>query len=259
MKYNFSQKISLLLSILFFASGCASYIDSLHKQMDKGSGSTSRLTPRDDKFDVYRKRRGSSNSNLVSTSTQKNIDPAVKRQYGPENEVKRRYTSDEIYDSGTDNSLWNGQGRDSFLFTQDSKKRQGDIILVNVMTRLKNDITAELKRVFPAPPTSTIRKPKKKEKGKGAEEEKPEPTAEAKPEEANPTEKQEEAVHDKISTVVIEEINKDHILLSGRKNILFRNRKHLVEVQALVSRRNISPDDYINSDEIIETNITVLR
>ncbi|OFZ14138.1 MAG: hypothetical protein A2X86_04615 [Bdellovibrionales bacterium GWA2_49_15] len=253
------MKIIQLLLFSFFITSCSSYINSLYDQMDKGSGRSSRVAPRSDKFDVYRKRRNGSNSNLVSTSTQKSIDPSVKRQYGPENEVKRRYTSDEIYDSGTDNSLWNGQGRDSFLFTQDSKKRQGDIILVNVMTRLKNDITAELKRVFPAPQVMSVKKSKKKEKAKAGENEKPEGDAEPKPEDTAGADKQEEAVHDKISTVIIEEINKDHILLSGRKNILFRNRKHLVEVQALVSRRNISAEDFISSDEIIETNITVLR
>ncbi|MBI2521341.1 MAG: flagellar basal body L-ring protein FlgH [Bdellovibrio sp.] len=247
-----------IILLLFLVTGCASYIESLHRQMDKGSGrNTGQISPRNDKFDVYRKRRNG--SNLVSTSTQKNIDPTVKRQYGPESEVKRRYTSDEIYDNGSDNSLWNGQGKDSFLFTQDSKKRQGDIILVNVMTRLKNDITAELKRVFPAPRMASAKKPKKKGKEKPGEEEKAEAETENKPEEPNTAEKEDEAIHDKISTVVIEEINRDHVLLSGRKNILFRNRKHLVEVQALVPRRNISAEDFINSDDIIETNITVLR
>ncbi len=253
------MKIIQLFLLSIFATGCASYMDSLYSQMDKESGAK-RVPPNYNKFDVYRKRPANPNgpsSNLISTSSQKSLGPTVKRQYGPEGEVKRRYTADEIYDNGSDNSLWNGQGKDSFLFTQDSKKRQGDIILINVMTALKNDITAELKRVFPAPQGIVAKKdPKKKEKGKPGEEE-PKVDGEKKPEDA--AAEGEGAIHDKISTVIVEEINKDHILLSGRKNILFRSRKHLVEVQALISRRNISPEDNISSDDIIETNITVLR
>ena len=66
-------------------------------------------------------------------------------------------------------------------------------------------------------------------------------------------------VYDRVSTVVIEEISKDHLLLSGRKSILFKNRKHLIEVQALVARRDVAVNDEVDSNSIIESNITVLR
>jgi flagellar basal body L-ring protein FlgH len=66
-------------------------------------------------------------------------------------------------------------------------------------------------------------------------------------------------VKDKISSVVVEEINREHLLIKGRKNVLFKNRKRMVEIQALVSRKDIGDDDTLNSDSILETNVAVVR
>ena len=54
-------------------------------------------------------------------------------------------------------------------------------------------------------------------------------------------------------------INKDHLLLRGRKNVLYKNRKRVVEIQALISRRDIASDDTLLSNRIIENNISVIR
>ena len=47
-------------------------------------------------------------------------------------------------------------------------------------------------------------------------------------------------------------ISNNHILLRGRKNVLYHDRKRTVELQALVSRRDITLDDSVVSDKIIE-------
>ena len=64
---------------------------------------------------------------------------------------------------------------------------------------------------------------------------------------------------EKISGVVVEEINREHLLIKGRKNVLFKNRKRMVEVQALVSRKDIGDNDIISSDAILESNVTVVK
>jgi flagellar basal body L-ring protein FlgH len=68
-----------------------------------------------------------------------------------------------------------------------------------------------------------------------------------------------EDIKDKISSVVVEEINREHLLIKGRKNVLYKNRKRMVEVQALVSRKDISDDDVLNSDTILETSVSVVK
>ncbi|MBT6326822.1 MAG: hypothetical protein HOJ35_12710, partial [Bdellovibrionales bacterium] len=78
-----------------------------------------------------------------------------------------------------------------------------------------------------------------------------------------PEPKQEEVnnndVFDRISSVIVEEINKDHILLRGKKSILFRNRKRQIEIQALIARQDISLNNAVNSDKIIESSIEIMR
>ena len=58
---------------------------------------------------------------------------------------------------------------------------------------------------------------------------------------------------------MIEEISKDHLLIRGQKFLLFRNRKHLVEVQALVARKDIMDDDTVDSTQVLESTVTILR
>ena len=66
-------------------------------------------------------------------------------------------------------------------------------------------------------------------------------------------------VYDRISSVVIEEIDEHHLLIRGRKDVLYKNRKRLIELQALIPKRDLNDNNTINSDSILEQTITVLR
>ena len=66
-------------------------------------------------------------------------------------------------------------------------------------------------------------------------------------------------VFDKISSIVNKEIRSNHVLLIGRKELIFENIKRLIEVSALVNRRDISSDDTIDSSKILQTKIRTLR
>ena len=69
----------------------------------------------------------------------------------------------------------------------------------------------------------------------------------------------EEKTYDKISSVIIEEISKDHLLVRGQKFLLYKNGKHLIEIQALVARRDILDDDTVDSTSFLESTVQVLR
>jgi flagellar basal body L-ring protein FlgH len=190
---------------------------------------------------------------MVTTANQKILEPQVKRQYKDEKTALKRYTASDLTDSGNDGSLWAGSDPNAFLFSNNKTKSSGDIVQINVGNKLKDEITMELKRAFPDNPYET-KAAKEGEKGK----------ADSTP---TPTEKKPAAtadapamdVKDKISSVVVEEINREHLLIKGRKNVLFKNRKRMVEVQALVSRKDVGDDDTINSDSILESNVSVVR
>lgn len=180
-----------------------------------------------------------------------NQPPQVRRDYRPQSSVKKRYTAADLTDNTkNDSSLWAGKGRQKHLFTAQKDKKHGDIVLVNVKKALKNDITLELKKAFPDYPSYA-------KKTDSKEDAKPEAKAEE-AEEAKPKE-DETKVYDRVSSVVIEEINDDHLLVRGQKSVLFKKRKRLVEIQALVSRRDISDTDTIDSDNMLETSVHILR
>ena len=212
-----------------------------------------------DQFDQYRKntkRRTSSvynkpgrNRGEVSTSTDKIVSPEVKRQYQDERKALKRVTASDLTDSGNDGSLWGGSDPNAFLFSTAKSKTSGDIVQINVLAKLRNEITMELKRAFPENPYET--KPTEK---------KPDAPAAATPATADAAKPADTGTDtDRISSVVVEEINREHLLIKGRKNVLFKNRKRMVEVQALVSRKDITDDDAVSSDAILESNVSVVR
>lgn len=248
----------LFLTSLFLFTSCASYVDNIYRDLDRGERDAE-VDIQDDQFDRFRntKRRTSSVYNKpkgkrdVSTANQNYVEPTVKRQYQEEKVALKRTTASDLTDQGNDGSLWAGNDSGQFLFTTSKSKNSGDIVQINVLSKLRNEITLELKRAFPENPFEA--KPSTEEKDKDGA------TASAPKASKDSADLSEQGATDRISSVVVEEINREHLLIKGRKNVLFRNRKRLVEVQALVSRKDITDDDMINSDAILESNVSVVR
>jgi len=195
----------------------------------------------------------------ITTNNERIVAPSIKRQYKSEKEAVKRYTASDLTDHGNDGSLWAGSDPNAFLFSNNNNKNSGDIVQIAVLPRLKNEITMELKKAFPDNPYENRAR---------AESKSPDSKEPAVPAAEKPGEKRDIAsedssadggAQDKISGVVVEEINREHLLVKGRKNVLFKNRKRMVEVQALVSRKDIGENDVISSDAILESNVTVVR
>lgn len=244
------KKLLSLFFILALGTSCSSYISKIHQELDAAENYQ---PPSQDQFDVYRQAaadqaRQNIPNNVPTTRGVNKFYPSVKRRYLAQREIKKRFKADDLNDNSTAGSLWGDHPETRHLFTLNKQKRRGDIILLNVQEKLKDAITAELKRTFPERPSE---KKENKEQGQ---------TADANQAEENNGEAGDKnQVHDKISTVVVEEINKDHLLIRGRKNVLYKNAKRLVEVQALVARRDISDEDAVLSQNVLESNINILR
>ncbi len=236
-------------------------MNSVYKDFEQQERQNSEVDIPSDNFDQFRhpKRRTSSEYNrvdrTVTTANEKNLYPAVKRQYKNEKEAVKRYTANDLTDSGNDGSLWSGSDPNAFLFSNNKSKSSGDIVQINVLPRLKNEITMELKKAFPENPFEA----KVANESKAGETKPANDKAAEKKEVAPEANAGAENAQDKISGVVVEEINRDHLLIKGRKNVLYKNRKRMVEVQALVSRKDIGDNDTINSDAILESNVSVVR
>ena len=260
------MKLSNVIFILSFGllTSCSTYMSSLYKDFEQQEKSNSDIDVADG-FDQYRhpKRRTSSEYNrfdkTVTTGNEKTVSPSIKRQYKAEKDAIKRYTASDLTDNGNDGSLWAGSDPSAFLFSNNRSKNTGDIVQINVLPRLKNEITMELKKAFPENPYE----------GRALAEKSGDKKALGDPATAadKQTDKKEvvaessmsEGAQDKISGVVVEEINREHLLIKGRKNVLFKNRKRMVEVQALVSRKDIGENDSVSSDAILESNVTIVR
>ena len=240
--------------------------------MDAESRVRNKRRGRVDKFARFRSRRKKVDPRTLlknpktysrtSTKEVRVLKPKVKRRYRPN--LTRRYTAKDLTDSGNPGSLWGDSGQGGFLFAKNKTRKHGDIVVVNVLNRLKNEIAMELKRAFP-PRFRPIKKKKKKAKkgekeGEKKEGEDKKDTASSKPKDKDPViDDSDTKVYDKISSVIVEEINKDYVLIRGIKDLLYKRSKHTVEVQSLFKRVDIADDDSINSNKALETSIVVLR
>lgn len=258
MKLN---KILLFIPLLTLTS-CATFLDNMYSDLDRQEKRFNGDVVQDEGFDnpylPNQKRKTSSVYNRpgrdrqISTNTQKLVSPDVKRQYIDEKVAKRRISSKDLVDNQNDGSLWGNADSNAFLFATSKSKNTGDIVQINVFGKLKNEITQELQRAFP----ETQLDANKANAADGVAAADPSAAAAASTPE---TAAADSSLQDKISGVVVEEINREHLLIKGRKNIVYKNRKRMVEVQALVSRRDILDDDSISSESIIESNVSVVR
>lgn len=248
-----------LLSLLILLTSCANYVNSIHRKIDQGENKpkSSRFSPRDrfgsvkekDRFRPEEDKRPVQNPLTYSLGSDPSgqIKPPVKREYRPQ-----RYKSDDFVDNDNGGSLWANQGSSASLFTYQNDKRMGDMVIINVLENLRNQISAELKRTFPDRP-----KRMGKEVASPAGEDKKAAPAAGGP--SGPQDgEMDMKIYDKISGTVMEEVSKDYIMLRGRKDVIFKKEKRSIEVQALVSRKDIMENDYVNSDKLLESRVLIL-
>ena len=237
---------------LFLTSSCGSFISGLQDDMarEDGIGKHSKSRNRFSRLSKKRRKRLSKRGKSYSRPYLVDGDqrlPDIKRKYN--SNYRKRYTADDLTDRGGDGSLWTEEGQDNFFFAKNKAIHNGDIIIIKVQKALKDKIAKELARDIGK------KKKRKGKKKKGART--PAPAAPAQTAQGKDTSPNK--VYDNISGIVIEEISNGLILVRGRKDLMFRREMRSVEVQALMARRDISDKDTINSEQIIETNITVIR
>lgn len=251
---------NLFLCILFTLVSCAGYVDQFHRQIDREENVGTDAPPvvkRKDRFAAYREkdrfrpeddRRPIKNPITYSLGSDSSgqMRPPVKREYR-----QQRQKADDFVDDDNGGSLWANQGSSASLFTYQNDKHTGDMVIINVLENLRNQISSELKRTFPD-----------KAKRSGKDGEKPVDDKKAAQAPAGTSKDDNEMdmkIYDKISGTVMEEISKDYIVLRGQKELIFKKEKRSIEIQALVSRKDIMENDYVNSDKLLESKVFILK
>jgi flagellar L-ring protein FlgH len=245
---------SIIVSFLLFLVSCSNYVNQVHRQIEREEKVTNQGTagranrpyvpfrqqnnfrPENDKRPIKNPVTYSLGSGSSGT-----MRPPIRREYRAQ-----RLSANDFRDNDNNGSLWANQGTTASLFTNQNDKNTGDLVIINVLEDLKNQISVELKRTFPD-------RPKKK-----TEDNKPKVEEKTASDAAASTEEMDMKVYDKISGIVMEEINRDYILLRGNKEVIFKKEKRSIEIQALVSRKDIMENDYVNSDKLLEPRVFIL-
>lgn len=187
-------------------------------------------------------------------------------------DIKRRQRSSDFEDRDQSGSLWQSYDDASSFFTSTNDRKAGQIIVIDVMEGLRQTITSELKRSFPAPglfqeQTSAQNSPLDQalaDLKKPTDPQSKDPNAtssdnieDKKTREPSSTTNndQVEIVYDKISTRIDKTYLNDHVLLKGRKEVVFRQKKRLIEIHALVKKNTLDPKDHVKSDDIVESRV----
>ena len=249
------MKNFVIMCLLFLVS-CAGYVDSIHRQIDREEkGGVARAQEPKSNFAPYRNRFDTSKDkrpikspmtySLGSNPGGQRLPPPAKRDYR-----QARAKADDFVDNEDSGSLWADQGSSSSLFTYQNDKHMGDMVIINVLEDLRNQISSELKRQFPDAPRKSGKTLDAKEDPKAAASSLTTPAA--------GDSDMDMKIYDKISGTVTEEISKDYIVLKGRKELIFKKEKRSIEVQALVSRKDIMENDYVNSDKLLESKVFIL-
>ena len=220
------KKIFLFLFLLPFLTHCSHYVAKLQQDLNF--------------LQASKKKKSLTSLSLKKKKVIKKPSPlksSFKKNYNFPLTKKRYKVKDLNDDHQEDVSLWNGRrGKNQFLFTNSEKKGEGDLILISLSEKLQNEIREELARAFP----KNLSPPSRKDSSQDSTHKK-------------------EKMKKYISSVIVETIGPAHFRIQGRKKLRYGQKKHQIELQALVAKKNISVDDTIDSDHFIESHIRILK
>lgn len=259
----------LLTSLIL--SSCSSFVDKVHQQIaleeggENSANAESTANPYPDQAYGKLKTRGKDKMPIKDPiSFTLNGEESTANINQSPLQVKKRFNASDFVDSDSSGSLWSDYDDTSSFFATANSRKVGDIVVINILESMKNSISKELRRSFPLAPIfqsnsiiNTLNEEKAPEALAG-DKRSPASASTTSPEKKEDTEVA-EIVYDKISARVASEANKDHILIKGRKEVYFRNKKRLVEIHGLVKKSDIDPTDQIKSDQLIESKIIVIQ
>ncbi len=272
------EKLLFVAAVLFGLTSCTSFIQSLREESaavdqeyDRGLGEGL------EGDDLPRSMRGVSANNVSS------YDPPVTRGYGrrlekyvnegegaveaAEGEYRRATRQDFIDKESAENSLWDGQGQNNFLFTNNARREPGDLITADVEKDLRREIQYQLWMTLPA----EQRKAKRTLASTADDAKKAvaDPTGAAKAAEDKAKDQAEEAAKtnmapegkddDVIRMEVAETLGNGLVRVVGQKRVIYRGASRVLEVMALVNNKDVDPNNRVKSSAFLDVRTQVIQ
>jgi flagellar L-ring protein FlgH len=284
MKLVFSLAICVWILISF--TGCADMINSLREE----SAAVDQEVDRDDEEAsdssyVYRPK----NLRGVSANKVNSVEPKVMRGYGRRlssfeegagNAAEsagaigggyRRVTKDDFRDTAAnENSLWDGQGQENYLFSHNRQRQPGDLVTVDVEKELKREIQYQLWMTLPPEQRKLKRAPASKDGAKpGEEKTAAADKAQDKANEEKAKDAAEEAAKtnlasggkedDLVRMEVAENLGNGLVRMVGQKRVIYRGQTRVVEVVSLVNHKDIDDSGRVKSSAFLDMKTQVIQ
>ncbi len=276
----------LAFTLLLAFTACGDMLRSLRQEsLDADQADADSLEEKDNSYVANRAKR----LNGLSANNSNAIDPPVRRAYSrglasadeaAARVAPKRYSREDFIDKNpAENSLWDAQGQNNYLFTNNRKREVGDLVTVDVDRELKREIQYSLWQTLPAEQRK-IRKlasfadandPTKKvgaavdsaadkvaaaaDAAKSAEEKGKDAAEEA----AKTNIKSAGKEDDIVRMEVAEHVGNGLVRLVGTKRVIYRGISKTVEVVALVNNKDIDDNNRLKSNAFLDMQTQVVQ
>lgn len=286
--------VSMVLGawILFAFSSCSEMLQGLRAENDEINAEIEK--DREDKDgEIY----GYKPKNLsgLTANNVRSQEPPVMRNYGrklsslntaaegggssntPEYSPGRRATREDFIDKTSENSLWDSQGQNNFLFSHNRRRETGDMISADIEKELRREIQFQLWMTLPPDQRKIKRGPASTgtdalKTAAGAPVDPNAPKGAAKPDkglEEKGKDAAEEAAKtnmapggkddDLIRMEVVENLGNGLVRVVGQKRVIYRGVSRIVEVMALANNKDIDDNNRVKSGTFLDMQTQVVQ
>jgi flagellar basal body L-ring protein FlgH len=187
----------------------------------------------------------------------------------PEHRARR---DDFIDKNSSENSLWDSQGQSNYLFTNNRRHEQGDLLTVDVERELRREIQYQLWQTLPpeerhhrpsAAPTDSVSNVASAPAGANGAADSGKSTIEknkdAAAEDAKNNLMQNGKDDDVIRMEVSENVGNGLVRLTGQKRVIYHGVARVIEVTALINNKDIDDQNHLKSSAFLDMQSRVVQ
>lgn len=281
--------LSLLFGVwvLFTFSSCGDLIHSLREESAAVDQEIER-DREDREGEIY----GYKPKNLagVTANNVRSYDAPVTRSYGRSlsslgaatsggdskgtSDYRRATRKDFVDSDPAENSLWEGQGQNNYLFSQNRKREVGDMVTADIEKELRREIQFQLWMTLPPEQRRLKRSPASKgADANGATDANAQGAQQANNENKTQDEKAKDAAEeaaksniasngkedDIVRMEVVENLGNGVVRLVGQKRVIYKGVARIVEVMALANSKDVDDSGKLKSSTFLDMQTQVVQ
>lgn len=287
---KWATSIALTIWVLFAFAGCSEMLQGLRQENNEIDAEIEKDREQKD-GEIY----GYKPKNLtgVTANNVRSQEPPVMRNYGrrlsslssaaegagtaaiQEYSPGKRVTRDDFLDKSSENSLWDSQGQNNFLFSHNRRREAGDMVSADIEKELRREIQFQLWMTLPPDQRRVKRDPAGKASDavktaaaapgdpaaaaakavKGADEKGKDAAEEAAKTNMPSTGKED----DLIRMEVVENLGNGLVRVVGQKRVIYRGVSRVVEVMALANNKDIDDNNRVKSSAFLDMQTQVVQ